>query len=76
MLEKQALQETFISESSLINNFEKLFDGYRCDFLAKIIYLYLSNQNLIKMNGKDCKLINFIGFIQAFLPLLVSITFS
>ena len=51
-----------MTERSLTENFEKLF-GYRCDVLAKIMYIKLSKR-------KDCAKINLIRFYEVFKNLL------
>ena len=59
------LFEMHLKESSIRQNFHKLFGGHECDILAKMIYLFLAN-------GKDCIYISFVTFAESFSQILVS----
>jgi hypothetical protein len=50
-----------ITEDSLRENFAKVFGGFSCNIMAKILYIYLSK-------GADFAMINFLRFVEAFLP--------
>ena len=63
---KSVLFEMHLKESSIRQNFHKLFGGHECDILAKMIYLFLAN-------GKDCIYISFVTFAESFSQILVSL---
>jgi len=52
--DSKCLSLYYLTERSLTENFEKLF-GYKCDVLAKIMYIKLSKR-------KDCAKINLVRF--------------
>lgn len=60
--ESKYLTHYYISEKSLRENFEKLFN-FPCDILARIMYIKLSKR-------KDCAKINFLQFADAVTGLL------
>lgn len=60
--ENKYLSAYYITETSLRTKFEKLF-GYKCDILARVIYIKLSNR---KLSAK----INFMTFYKAFIGLI------
>ena len=52
-----------ITEESLRENFAKVFGGFSCNIMAKLLYVYLSR-------GADFAMINFLRFTEAFLPVM------
>jgi hypothetical protein len=47
----------------MIENFPKVFGGFSCNIMGKLLYLYLSK-------GADFAMINFARFVTAFMPVL------
>jgi hypothetical protein len=47
----------------MIENFHKVFGGFSCNIMGKLLYLYLSK-------GADFAMINFARFVTAFMPVL------
>lgn len=62
-MDKVNIADFYLTEESIIKNFSRLFN-YKCDIIAKVLYLLMSG-------NKDCKVIYFIIFCETFLPLLV-----
>jgi hypothetical protein len=52
-----------ITEETLRENFAKVFGGFSCNIMAKLLYVYISR-------GADFAMINFLRFTEAFMPVM------